>query len=64
MSGTSPIRPQEYLAGLDYPASKEDLIRRAQETGATTEVLEALRSLPLDQFTSPADVAEALDGRV
>ncbi|HEX5996592.1 MAG TPA: DUF2795 domain-containing protein [Jiangellales bacterium] len=51
---------QEHLAGLDYPVSKEDLLRRAQETGADTEVLETLRSLPVEQFTSLDDVADAL----
>lgn len=54
---------REYLAGLDYPLSKEDLIRRVQETGADTEVLEELRSLPVEQFASPTDVDEALGRR-
>jgi hypothetical protein len=50
----------EYLDGLDFPVSKEDLVRRAQESGATTEVLLLLRSLPAEYFNSPSEVATAL----
>lgn len=56
----NPVQWQHYAGGLDYPASKEDLIRRAQEQGADTETLQALRSLPVAQFESPAEVDEAL----
>lgn len=56
MSSPNLIDLREHLAGLDFPASKEDLIRRAQETGATTEVLEALRSLPADRVNSPEEL--------
>ncbi|HEX5542589.1 MAG TPA: DUF2795 domain-containing protein [Micromonospora sp.] len=55
-----PVHVLEHLGGLDYPVSKEDLLRRAQETGAETEILESLRSLPADRFTSPEEVRKAL----
>lgn len=51
---------QESLAGLDYPVSKEDLVRWAQETGLDTQTLQLLRSLPADQFQSPADIGDAI----
>lgn len=51
---------QEYLDGLDYPVSKEDLVRRAQESGASTEILQMLRSLPAEYFTSPGELSTAL----
>ncbi|MEO3744411.1 DUF2795 domain-containing protein [Plantactinospora sp. B5E13] len=51
---------QDYLSGLDYPVSKEDLIRWGQETGLDTETLQLLRSLPVDQFQSPNDVGDAI----
>jgi hypothetical protein len=54
------LQLQEYLAGLDYPVSKEDLVRRAQETGAGTAMLQLLRSLPADQFESATEVSEAI----
>ena len=56
----NPLPAWEALGGLDYPVSKEDLIRRAQEIGASTETLESLRSLPVEQFESPVHIGEAL----
>jgi hypothetical protein len=56
---TSPIQLQKYLGGVDYPASKDDLIRRAREQDAPDDVVETLRSLPMDEFNSPNDVSEA-----
>ena len=54
------VQFQEYLAGLDYPVSREDLVRWGQENGASTEMLQMLRALPAEQFASPADLNEAL----
>ncbi|MEU8073492.1 MULTISPECIES: DUF2795 domain-containing protein [unclassified Micromonospora] len=51
---------REFLAGLDYPVSREDLVRWGQENGADTEALQALRSLPAEEFHSPAELGEAL----
>ncbi|GIJ28481.1 hypothetical protein Vqi01_36430 [Micromonospora qiuiae] len=50
----------EHLSGLDYPVSREDLVRWCQENGASTEQLQAVRALPVEQFSSPAELAEAL----
>ena len=55
------VQLQEYLAGLDYPVSKEDLVRWGQENGASTEVLQMLKALPVEQFDSPAELSEALN---
>ncbi|MGB2569789.1 DUF2795 domain-containing protein [Micromonospora citrea] len=54
------VQLQEYLAGLDYPVSREDLIRWAQENGASTELLQMLRALPVEQFNDPAELHESL----
>lgn len=51
---------QDYLAGLDYPISREDVIRWGQENGASTELLQMLRALPAEQFDDPAELHEAL----
>jgi Protein of unknown function (DUF2795) len=55
-----PMPMWESLDGLDYPVSREDLIRRAQELGASTETIQALRSLPVERFESPAHIGEVL----
>lgn len=51
---------QEFLAGLDYPVSREDLVRWGQENGASTETLQRLRTLPAEEFDTPAELVEAL----
>ncbi|WBB79444.1 DUF2795 domain-containing protein [Micromonospora sp. WMMD882] len=53
-------RLREYLDGLDYPVSREDLVRRAQENGAGTETLQALRALPVEEFGSATELTEAI----
>ncbi|SCF10697.1 DUF2795 domain-containing protein [Micromonospora mirobrigensis] len=55
------VQLQEYLAGLDYPVSREDLVRWGQENGASTELLQMLRALPAEQFDDPAELHEALN---
>lgn len=54
------VQLQEYLAGLDYPVSREDLVRWGQENGASTAMLQMLLALPAEQFESPAELSEAL----
>ena len=55
------VQLQEYLAGLDYPVSREDLVRWGQENGASTEMLQMLKALPAEQFDSSAELTEALN---
>ncbi|MEV0153208.1 DUF2795 domain-containing protein [Micromonospora sp. NPDC050686] len=56
----SGVQLQEYLAGLDYPVSREDLLRWAQENGASTELLQVLMALPVEQFDDPAELNRTL----
>ncbi len=58
----NPIQLQKNLSGIDYPAKKQDLIRRAEEQGADNNVLATLKSLKREDFNSPNDVSEALAG--
>jgi hypothetical protein len=50
----------ELVEGLDFPISREDLVRLAQERGAGNEVIAALRSLPATEFASADELDEAL----
>lgn len=59
MDGRTPNLLEQF-AGLDFPVSQEDLVRRAQELGADTETLQALRSLPVAQLDNPTELAQAL----
>lgn len=41
---------------MDYPASKEDLVKQAEEKGADDQVLSFLRNLPERNHETPANV--------
>jgi hypothetical protein len=60
MADVNPIQVQKFLSGIDYPASKEDLVKRAQDQGADDNVVQTLQNLPADRFNSPNDVSEAI----
>lgn len=62
MAHANPIQIQKYLKGVDYPASKQDLIRNAKENGADESVCASLEQLPDEDFQTPADVSEAFKG--
>lgn len=51
----------EPLNDLDYPASKEDAVRHAEQRGASEPVLRALRALPLGDYASRAELTRSLD---
>ncbi|MET8912165.1 DUF2795 domain-containing protein [Micromonospora sp. NPDC004551] len=55
------VQLQEFLAGLDYPVSRADLVRWGQENGASTEMLQMLKALPAEEFDTPAELGEALN---
>lgn len=57
---TAPIQVQKYLKGMDYPASKEELIEHARQNDATDEVISMLEQMKTKKFTRPSDVSKAL----
>jgi hypothetical protein len=56
----NPIELQKHLKGVDYPASKDDLVSAAQSNGAPSELVDALRSSDKDSFDGPTAVQSAL----
>ncbi len=58
----NPIEVQKYLSGIDYPASKEDVVSKAEEHGAPDEVLEALRGIDDREYDGPTAVSQAVAG--
>ena len=60
MSDVNPIQIQKFLKGVDYPASKQDLLQNAKKLGADDNVCESLEKLPDQDFDAPVDVSEAL----
>jgi hypothetical protein len=56
----NPILMQKFLKGVDYPASKEDLLESAERNGADDDVRTTLEQLPDEEYETPADVSQAL----
>jgi Protein of unknown function (DUF2795) len=56
----NPIELQKHLKGVDYPASKDDVIATAESNGAPDDILDALRGIDKDSFDGPTAVTEAL----
>jgi transposase len=57
---TAPIQVQKYLKGMDYPATKEDLIEHARMNKADESVISMLEGLKAKKFNDPAEVSKAL----
>ena len=60
MAKVNPIQVQKYLKGIDYPASKQEILRTAADQGADEDVRATLDRLPDQEFNSPADISEAI----
>lgn len=60
MSKTNPIQVQKLLKGLDYPASKDQIVGHAEQSGGDRNALDTLRKLPDQQYQTPAEVSEAM----
>ena len=56
----SPIDIQKALSGMDYPASKADIVQHAEQHGATGEVLEALKKIDDREYEGPSGVSSAV----
>jgi hypothetical protein len=46
MAQANPIQIQKHLKGVDYPASKQDLVNHAQQQAADENVCSTLQQLP------------------
>ncbi len=60
MATVNPIQVQKFLKGIDYPATKQALLRTAEEQGADDNARATLERLPDLEFNSPNDVSEAI----
>jgi hypothetical protein len=61
MAKANPIEIQKHLKGIDYPASKQELVSHAQEQKGDRQVISLLEKLPdNEEFESPTDVNQAI----
>ncbi len=52
---------QKSLAGVNYPADKQMLIKHAKDKNSNNDVISALNSLPDRAYTSSDDVSSELE---
>lgn len=50
----------ELLSDLTFPATREQIIQHAHETGATEDVIDDLRTLPNEDFADVMDIWHSL----
>ena len=59
VGGESPANVQAHLKGIDYPASKQDLVETARKNQAPQDVMRVLQEMPDEQYGGPQDVMKA-----
>ncbi|WP_052868067.1 DUF2795 domain-containing protein [Streptomyces niger] len=55
-NNVDPIEMQKCLGGVSYPASKDEIMRQAEQHGANKDIMGALKNLPESEYDSPAAV--------
>jgi hypothetical protein len=60
MDKVNPVQVQKYLKGVDYPVSKNDLLKQVHDQGGDENVHATLEKLPDKTYQTPADVSEAI----
>lgn len=56
----NPIQVQQYLKGIDYPISKQGLIKYANDNGAPKEVLDTLEQISGKEYNGPTDLTHEI----
>lgn len=60
MGGHSPSNVLHNLRGIDFPATKQQLIDHARQQNAEPAVIEVLQHIPEDDYHSMADVLKGV----
>ena len=60
MAKVNPIQAQKFLGGLDYPASKQEVVDHARRRDADEDVLSALEQIADREYDGPNAVSEEL----
>jgi hypothetical protein len=53
---------QQYLGGISYPASKEEVASGAESNGAPQSLVDQIRNSSVEEFSGPQDVTQAVQG--
>ncbi|WP_242045535.1 MULTISPECIES: DUF2795 domain-containing protein [unclassified Calothrix] len=60
MSTATSVQLNKNLHELNYPISKKDLIKNAEEKGFDEKVLRILKKIPYQDYENSTDVSEAI----
>jgi hypothetical protein len=55
----APADVTKHLQGLDFPASRADLVRQAEKNGADRDAMEIVRKMPEREYGDMSDVMKA-----
>lgn len=55
-TGASSTNVTKHLKGIDFPASKQDLLKQAQQLHAEKVVIDEIQKMPEREYNSMADV--------
>lgn len=55
-----PVKTQEILYSIDFPAKRNDIIAQVRKSGAIPDILREVGMLPDGKYNSAEDVAEEL----
>ena len=60
MAKVNPVQVQKFLGGMDYPAGKQDILKRAEQEGADENVRSILEKIPDRQYDGPNAVSHEI----
>jgi hypothetical protein len=47
------------IKGIDFPASKDELVKQANNNNADNSIVQVIQKLPKQKFKSPIEVSKA-----
>lgn len=64
MAKTRTLRTQlqKYLGGLEFPATREEVVAYAREKGADDDLIDMLENMSEERFETVAEIQESLSG--
>lgn len=60
MPHVNPVQVQKFLGGMNYPATRDDVMDYARENGADDNIMHTLERLPSTSYETPADISQAI----
>lgn len=60
LGGGDMAKYQQYLQGINFPASKDEVVSQLQQQGAEGGLVDKVKGAATDRFNGPEDVMGAL----